>query len=65
MYGQYGSSTEHTRYIEPVDTRSRKRCTCGCKQRATYRGMANGVCLSVGCELSMRRWKRDGIKKYV
>ena len=59
-FGQWGSSTEHKRYMEPVASRSRRRCSCGCKTRATHRGMANGVCLTSGCELSMRRWVRDG-----
>lgn len=61
-FGKYGSATEHLRYIEPTDSRSRRRCHCGCKKRATYRGMANGVCLAIGCELYIRRWVRDGIK---
>ena len=37
----------------------RRRCTCGCEQRATHLGMANGVCLTMGCELYVRRWVRD------
>lgn len=60
QWGSWGSATEHRRYPEKVDPRSRRRCHCGCKQRATHRGMANGVCLMMGCELSVRRWARDG-----
>lgn len=52
----WGSATEHRRYIEPVELNARRQCRCGCKQRASHRGMANGVCLTMGCELSMRRW---------
>jgi hypothetical protein len=57
-WGQHGS-IEMNRYIQPVGPRSRRRCNCGCKQRSTHLGMANGVCLAEGCELSMRRWVRD------
>lgn len=59
---QWGSATDHKRYLARADTTSRKRCQCGCKQRATHLGMANGVCLTSGCELKIRRWVRDGVK---
>lgn len=59
-WGQYGSDAEHIRYIEPVRPASRRRCACGCKTRATHLGMCNGVALTGGCELSMRRWVREG-----
>src|SRR4051794_9753639 len=58
-WGQHGSMTEHVRYAEPVDARSRRRCHCGCRKRATHRGMANGVCLTMGCELFVRGWVKD------
>lgn len=61
-FGKHGSVVDHTRYMQPVNPTSRRRCMCGCKQRALHLGMANGVCLVVGCELSIRRWVRDGIK---
>ena len=59
-WGQRGSSLDHVRYFEPVDPKSRRRCHCGCKRRATHRGMANGICLTSGCELSMARWVKTG-----
>jgi hypothetical protein len=61
-WGQIGSSTEHQRYAEVLPKRRgrRKDCHCGCKQRVTHAGMANGVCLCQGCELSIRRWVRTG-----
>lgn len=59
-WGTHGSSTEHVRYTLPVRSTSRKRCSCGCNQRATHLGMANGVCLFCGCELSVRRWIKTG-----
>lgn len=58
---QWGSASEHHRYFEPVDPKSRRRCHCGCKRRATHRGMANGVCLMTGCEWSAAKWARNGI----
>lgn len=59
-FGTWGSATEHARYIAPAPSNSRRHCHCGCGRRATHLGMANGVALSMGCELSMRRWVRDG-----
>lgn len=58
-----GSSVDHVRYAMPVDPKSRRRCHCGCKRRATHRGMANGVCLTTACELAIRRWVRTGRTK--
>lgn len=58
-WGQIGSSTEHVRYALPVHSTSRRRCSCGCKRRATYKGMVNGVCLRSGCDLSIRRWIKE------
>jgi len=50
-WGQTGSSTRNLRYSLPAASTSRRRCRCpcGCKHRATHRGMANGVCLTVAC----------------
>jgi hypothetical protein len=62
-WGLYGSATDHERYMERVDHSSRRICGCGCGQRSTHRGMANGVCLMTGCELSVRRWVRDGFNR--
>ena len=58
-FGRWGSVEHHQRYSQPVSATSRRRCYCGCKTRATHRGMANGVCLYSGCELSVARWVRD------
>jgi hypothetical protein len=59
-WGRHGSSEDHIRYAEPVPTWLRRRCRCGCKRRATHSGMANGVALTHGCELTIRRWVRTG-----
>lgn len=56
----HGSSSQHTRYKEKVNPKSRRRCCCGCGKRATHRGMANGICLMMGCDFSVRVWVRDG-----
>lgn len=59
---KWGSATDHKRYMAPAEPKSRRQCRCGCKRRATHKGMANGICLTMGCELRIRRWVRDGIK---
>lgn len=59
-WGEVGSAARHVRYAIPAMPRKRRKCSCGCDQRATHRGMANGVCLMSGCELRVRRWIRDG-----
>ena len=59
-WGRWGS-IGHIRYAEPiVGRKGRRKCRCGCGGRRTHMGMANGVALTGGCELSMRRWVRDG-----
>jgi hypothetical protein len=60
-WGSYGSAIEHVRYAIPVNPKSRRRCGCGCNRRATRKGMANGVCLVLACELGIRRWIKTGL----
>lgn len=59
-FGEYGSSTLHKRYEQKTPSRSKQRCSCGCKQRATHMGMANGVVLMNGCQLTVKRWVKNG-----
>jgi len=59
-WGQFGSADLHVRYMELAPSASRRCCSCGCKRRATHIGMANGICLGMGCELSIRRWVKAG-----
>lgn len=59
-WGTIGSVDRHVRYAVQASPRKRRKCYCGCGQRASHRGMANGVCLMAGCELRVRRWVRDG-----
>lgn len=47
------------RSMRKVDSRSRRRCWCGCKTRATHIGLANGLAMTRGCELFIRRWVRN------
>lgn len=63
-WGQRGSAVDHHRYSQSVDPRSRRRCGCGCKRRATHLGMANGICLMTACELAVARWVRDPASYY-
>jgi len=59
--GTYGSATGMTRDMWPIPSPwNRRACSCGCGGRATHSGGAGGVALTGGCELSMRRWVRDG-----
>lgn len=58
-WGQWASALEHVKYAEPIkEPGGRRKCHCGCGKRSTHRGMANGICLSMGCELSMHRWAK-------
>ena len=57
--GNYGSATGMTRDSWPADSRSRTRCHC-CGKRATHVGGAGALALMMGCELTVRRWVRDG-----
>jgi hypothetical protein len=59
-WGVRANSAEHVRYAQKIGPRSRRRCHCGCKRRATHLGMANGICLTTGCELSVARWVKHG-----
>lgn len=63
-WGQRASANEHVRYAEPQTARNGHylKCHCGCGQRSKWRGMANGICLYEGCELSVRRWAAEGKK---
>ncbi|WP_185751155.1 hypothetical protein [Arthrobacter sp. 31Y] len=54
-----GSVDGHRALIEAPKT-SRRRCHCGCGNRATHTGLGDGIALMMGCELSVRRWVRDG-----
>jgi hypothetical protein len=62
-WGVMGSSIEHVRYAEPI--KSRKKCLCGCEGKRTHAGMANGVCLTSGCELTIRRWVKTGSRRAI
>lgn len=59
-WGTVGSSTEHVRYAEPITPKSRKKCWCGCGQKRTHKGMANGMCLTSACHMGILRWVKTG-----
>ena len=59
-WGQLASAETHVRYKDPIPSRSRQRCYCGCGRRATHLGKANGIALMHGCELSVTRWVKLG-----
>lgn len=65
-WGLIGSATDHVRYkLELQKVKARRKCSCGCGNKATHAKMANGVSLGRGCELSVLRWVKqaaNGIK---
>lgn len=61
-WGVVGSSSEHVRYSEPLPKRRGRyrNCWCGCGNRVTHAGRANGVTLTTACALGIARWVRTG-----
>jgi hypothetical protein len=57
-WGQRASTQEHVGYAERQTARGPNyvKCSCGCKQKAKYRAMFNGICMYEGCELSVHRF---------
>ena len=63
-WGHIGSATENVRYKMALPKiKARRACHCGCGGKATHLGMANGIGLTRGCELSMQRWVKTGQSK--
>lgn len=63
-WGVIGSSADHVRYAEALPKiNARRKCNCGCGGKATHLGMANGIGLMRGCQLSMARWVKTGFSK--
>jgi hypothetical protein len=63
-WGEVGSSREHVRYSEPLPKRlTRRKCWCGCGNRRTHAGRANGMTLTTACELGIARWVKTGSVK--
>lgn len=57
----FGSIDIHKRELGIYKYQHHKRlCDCGCKTKATHTGLCNGVVMIAGCELSMRRWVKQG-----
>ena len=53
----YASVKEHGLGVVKVPSKSRRRCQCGCKSRATHIGTANGMGMYSGCHQSVIIWK--------
>lgn len=59
---RWGSASAHTRDSWPITgPGGRHKCRC-CGRPATHTGGANGIALTSGCEMYIRRWVRDGYK---
>jgi hypothetical protein len=59
----YGNAQIHKRTFIKANSRSRRRCNCGCNQRASHIGLANDVAMTMGCELYIRRWVKGNVIK--
>jgi hypothetical protein len=61
-WGKVGGMPEQIRYMElrPKRPGRKPKCHCGCGTPKTHLGMTNGVCLTSGCELYVRRWAKAG-----
>ena len=59
-WGTYGSAADPYRYVKllPGRFRNRRRSPCGCGGKASHVGMSNGLAMTSGCEMSMRRWMK-------
>jgi hypothetical protein len=59
-YNPNEGHADGVRDMWPIPARARRRCHCGCNTRQTHVGGNNAIALMGGCELSVRRWVRDG-----
>ncbi len=63
-WGVVGSSRENVRYSEALPKHmTRRKCWCGCGNRRTHAGRANGMTLTTACEIGIARWVRTGSVK--
>jgi len=62
-WGLIGGQPGHIRYMEVRMKRPGRqpKCSCGCETNKTHLGLANGVCLTSGCEMKIRRWIKEGV----
>lgn len=64
LWGKHASATTHARYMLALPhPKNRRRCSCGCEGRSTHAGLANGLGLMRGCELSVAHWVKTGMFK--
>lgn len=63
--GAWGSADHHKRYSVPRPRPHRHHCS-RCRSngargvKATHAGMANGLCLMIGCEWHVSQWVKMG-----
>ncbi|MEV6432612.1 hypothetical protein [Nocardia sp. NPDC051463] len=62
-YGRIGSVDDHIVDVLPINAHvrwwHRRRCFCGCGQWSTHSLVANGLAMSSGCEIQMRRFAKE------
>ena len=56
---EYTSKNKWNRSIKKAENK-RCKCYCGCYGKATHVGLGDGAAMMGGCELTVRRWVRDG-----
>lgn len=59
---QHFSARERSSRSMKKRPNKRSKCYCGCNGRATHLGLGDGAGMMSGCELSVRRWVRDGAR---
>ena len=60
--GRLTEAMQYKRTMTPAMPWSLARCRCGCTGRASHLGLTDGSCMMSGCELTVRRWVRDGAR---
>jgi hypothetical protein len=56
---EYTSKNKWNRSMKRAPNK-RRECCCGCNGRLTHIGLGDGAGMMSGCELTVRRWVRDG-----
>lgn len=64
-WGRVANADEDERYMRPVTEDYPGDCSCGCEGPITHVGMANGLGMIAGCELSVRRWVGEDRQSYI
>lgn len=63
-WGVIADARTQQRYMKllPGRYRNRRKCPCKCGGKCSHGGYVNGLAMTMGCELSMRRWVKHGFQ---